>query len=1302
MSSTLRHWVLSAILVVSALAPGCSCNDDPEVDPPGSFCGDGTIDAGEECDDGNTEGGDGCSATCTQETTNPSCGDGIPDPGEECDDGNTDDGDGCSATCTIEEGPFCGDSNVDPGEECDDGNALSNDGCEPDCTLSPEEIVCEVLSPLSSGTCEVTPGDGQLLIQGDVLSSFTIYRGGFVLVDAGGIIQCTGCDCEAPGATQLTCPQGVISPGLINAHDHITYAQNHPYTDTGERYEHRHDWRRGLNGHTQINAAGGASVDQKRWGELRFMVGGATSTIGSGDADGVLRNLDRENFQEGLMQPPVHYQTFPLGDSNGTQLASGCGYPSIDTKSYIAGDDAYFPHISEGIDAYARNEFRCVSGHAAGGEDLLEPQSSFIHSIGLTPIDYARMVDQGTAIIWSPRSNVTLYGDTAVVTAAHRLGARIALGTDWMPTGSMNMQRELQCADFLNQDYYDGYFTDRELWRMVTLYAAQAAAMDDAIGELREGLVADIAIFDGSVNSDHRAVIDAQPEDTVLVLRGGAAMYGDADVVLALPGGNTCDQLDVCGSEKRFCAQGDIGKSFQDLAAGMSSMYPLFFCGVDPTNEPSCKPTRPTGVNGSNTYSGDPTANDADGDGIPNDIDNCPNVFNPIRPVDNGVQADFDFDGIGDACDECPMHQTAAPCPAFDPNDVDADGVPNANDNCPEVWNTDQADGDGDGKGDVCDLCPATANPGNQACPVTIYAIKSGQAKGQVAVQNALVTGCANGNGFFLQVKPGDPDYTVVENSGVFVYHPTVACGTTLAVGNRVTLNPTTVNVFFSQIQLTNSTLMVVNPGNEALPLPLDVAPAAIAGTTPNALEAVLVRVQSVLVTQVEPPPGPGDSAPTHEFVVDGVLRVNDLMYQVSPLPAVNTAFAEIVGIADFRNGNQKLEPRSASDLVLGPPVLVGFGPEPAFVRVGEVNVPTIPEPLEVVLSSPAQTNTFVAVTSGAPASLTVQGGGVTVPMGMTSAPLSLSGLVQNPAVTLTASLGAIALDADVRVIGLLEEPQVIAIDPPSINLAPSTSASFNVWLDIPAPNPGGSSVLLSLNPGTFGSVPSSVLVGADQIAASFLFSAGSMTGLETITATLNASMASAMANVSLGGGLVLNEVDYDNIGTDTDEFVEIYNATASPINLVGKALVLVNGATNSEYGRVDLGPAGVLNPGEFLVIGSTTLLATVSPSAKTLAFASASNNIQNGGAAPDALGILDVAEGILIDALSYDGSVTAGNVMGVGMPLNFVEGTPTPLEDNNATVASLIRHPDGNDTDNAASDWFVTNNVTPGASNVP
>lgn len=46
--------------------------------------------------------------------------------------------------------------------------------------------------------------------------------------------------------------------------------------------------------------------------------------------------------------------------------------------------------------------------------------------------------------------------------------------------------------------------------------------------------------------------------------------------------------------------------------------------------------------------------------------------------------------------------------------DADGDGVPDAQDNCPNTPNTSQADLDADGKGDVCDNCPTQSNPGQQ------------------------------------------------------------------------------------------------------------------------------------------------------------------------------------------------------------------------------------------------------------------------------------------------------------------------------------------------------------------------------------------------------------------------------------------------------------------------------------------------------------------------------------------------------------------------------------------------------------
>ena len=46
----------------------------------------------------------------------------------------------------------------------------------------------------------------------------------------------------------IDCPEGVISPGLINPHDHITYTEGDPLAPTSKRYDHRHDWRVRIDG----------------------------------------------------------------------------------------------------------------------------------------------------------------------------------------------------------------------------------------------------------------------------------------------------------------------------------------------------------------------------------------------------------------------------------------------------------------------------------------------------------------------------------------------------------------------------------------------------------------------------------------------------------------------------------------------------------------------------------------------------------------------------------------------------------------------------------------------------------------------------------------------------------------------------------------------------------------------------------------------------------------------------------------------------------------------------------------------
>jgi cytosine/adenosine deaminase-related metal-dependent hydrolase len=795
-----------------------------------------------------------------------------------------------------------------------------------------ETITCEGAPTASPGAdvCSVTPGDQRVLIVGDVLTPDAVYEQGAVLVEQG-TIRCVGCDCldEAAGATQVVCPDAVVSPGLINAHDHVGWMNGRPWVATENgvdpelRWEHRNDWRRGNRGNPEVSVDGGGSnTDEKLYGEVRFLLSGATAIFGSGDLAGLMRDLDNTgDGDNGLGDPGAKYDTFPLGDTSGTQQENGCGNYDV---TDVAADyyDCHAPHVAEGIDRVAQNEFACLTGVGASSKDVLDSRTAIIHGIGLTPGEMSTMAGRGMRLIWSPRSNISLYGDTAQVTVMDRLGVSIGLGTDWLPSGSMNMLRELACAASFNDNNLGGYFSDRRLWQMATLGSARALAFDDATGVLAQGYAADIAVFANDGNSHYSSVVRADVEDVALVMRGGDVMNGNAPVVSALEQG--CEALDVCGVPKQVCVQRDTGSTLASVEASIDPAYPLFFCGA-PDDEPSCLPARTLAadsVEDSGLYAGMSSSDDADGDGIVDASDNCSTMFNPVRPVDDGVQADFDGDGVGDVCDVCPLDAGVEDCAGADPDDSDGDGILNTEDNCPGQPNADQADADDDQKGDVCDACPNTANPGALECPgetVSIFEIQDESDPNHPAegtrVRIECVISAVGVNAAWCQDPVGGP------HSGIMIYvgdAPTYGGQDTVLLGDSVQVDGDYTE-FFGLTQLENAVFTYLDAGTVPNPVVLDPADIATGGALAEDYEGVLVQVLNVTVTNVNP----DDPDDYDELEVDG-LRIDDLCIDGGGDGGLldnddytgGESFTSVTGVLHYSFSNFKLLPRSTSDLV--------------------------------------------------------------------------------------------------------------------------------------------------------------------------------------------------------------------------------------------------------------------------------------------------------------------------------------------------------------------------------------------------
>jgi cytosine/adenosine deaminase-related metal-dependent hydrolase len=314
---------------------------------------------------------------------------------------------------------------------------------------------------------------------------------------------------------------GTIFPGLLDLHNHVAYNVLPPWP-VGKRYDDRSQWRRARDYARRVRImrvlkTGDPALAVARWVEVKALLGGVTTMQGMrssfASVSSAMRGLVRNVETRGPDMPRAGSSVSDL-DVRDDKAVERFHNAVNHRKS------AFFYHLSEGINAAARKHWDNLVSN-----DLLGPGLVGIHALALGPADFGTLDSKDSSVVWSPTSNLMLYGSTLPVQALLSSGVRWTLGCDWSPSGGKNPLFELKIARAVARSQ-GVEIEPRELVAAVTSRAAETVRWDAAVGRLEEGLRADLLVLEGASADPYEQLLAAVEADVQLVMIDGLPRAG--------------------------------------------------------------------------------------------------------------------------------------------------------------------------------------------------------------------------------------------------------------------------------------------------------------------------------------------------------------------------------------------------------------------------------------------------------------------------------------------------------------------------------------------------------------------------------------------------------------------------------------------------------------------------------------------------------------------------------------------------------------------------------------------------------
>ena len=305
---------------------------------------------------------------------------------------------------------------------------------------------------------QIDPLDGpQYALRGRIVTmndSRKVLDDGIIYVNKGSIVDVKKPTAPPPtgfNGIQVVNTNGTVFPGLIELHNHLSYNILKLW-QVPKQYTNRDQWagtdeyRKIISGPMNVLGKTPGYVEAiVRFVECKCLMGGVTTSQGIA----LFSNSGIQKYYRGIVRNVENTEDADLPEA----LAKISDVESASIEKFfqrLKKQHCLLLHLSEGTDLGAHKHFEHLQ--LQDGNWAITKALAGIHCVALNNDDFKKMKSRKGSMVWSPLSNLLLYGKTADIASAVSNNLLIGLGSDWSPSGSKNLFGELKVARLVSKE----------------------------------------------------------------------------------------------------------------------------------------------------------------------------------------------------------------------------------------------------------------------------------------------------------------------------------------------------------------------------------------------------------------------------------------------------------------------------------------------------------------------------------------------------------------------------------------------------------------------------------------------------------------------------------------------------------------------------------------------------------------------------------------------------------------------------------------------------------------------------------